>query len=284
MQCTTISGQVTQTQAGFSAMYLVADEQVDFMHMAWLTMSAPELDLDLLYWNGTIWKIVMIASGEDFSETISFAGNVGNYAWRIRCDNCSTVGNVRYSLTYAQPELASNLIAQCSRCSGCCDCSTAHVCYQCGPEDGIITDFVCYPDATFVVPAAVGMTMGIAVLLSIWMAVKYRRMNQNKNTNDATVFAGLHRALVVSATVFAVIAVIFLTLSVVYSPQVGVNPDCDDCNTMVNAFWGLFAASLVFLGVTGFLYRSMTTSSKQSGTRGAGDTGGPAYVSLNNDQ
>jgi hypothetical protein len=52
------------TPAAYSGVYEVTDTDPNFVHMGWLSMATAVLDLDLLYWNGSIWTVVMVASGE----------------------------------------------------------------------------------------------------------------------------------------------------------------------------------------------------------------------------
>jgi len=252
--------------------------------MGWLTMDSPELDLDLLYWNGTMWVVVMVSSGEQSSLSASYEGEAGSYAWRIRCDNCSDA-MVMYSLTFILPPAvqseaggggttpaSSNSV--CSRCSGCCACSTAHVCYQCGPADDIITNYQCYPDATVAVPAAAAIAAGVILVLLAWNVVKYLKLKHSPQ--DQTAYAEMKRARTAAGVMLAVGAAVFLTLAVVWHPVVGVDTGCTDCVTMDHAFWALFAVNAVGVFVVAFM---MHSDKRKDGPQEQGDQ---HYVSLTN--
>jgi len=242
--------------------YEVTDQWPDFVHMGWLTMDAPELDLDLLYYNGTMWVVVMVSSGEVQMLSASYEGDIGMYAWRIRCDNCSADSDVMYSLAHVLPTVnaAEPGDLMCTRCEDCCDCSAAHVCYQCGPDDITVTDYQCYPNASVAVPVAVCFTLSVLVILAIWNAVKTR---QYKSDPSQRMLASMRHARMASAVVLALGAVVFLTLGVVWHPIMGVDQNCDDCVTMDNTFWALFALNTIGVLVFAWLLRSDKSSQGQ---------------------
>jgi len=261
--CTNFQGTVSaDTPAGFSDMYEVTDQQPNFVHMGWLTMDAPELDLDLLYFNGSLWVVVMVSSGEVSALSSSYEGDVGSYAWRVRCDNCSDAGVV-WTLTHVQPAAASASDGVCSRCSGCCDCTMAHVCYSCGPDDITITNYRCYPDASVAVPVAVSITAFVMLIVIIWNCVKYRQ--HTSAPQDLTFYAEMKRARTAAAVLMGAGMVVFLTLAVVWHPVVGVDPDCTDCVKMDNAFWALFAANAVGLCVVAWVQHTDSRARKNVG-------------------
>jgi len=186
------------------------------------------------------------------------------------------------TLVYAQPELAApTAMAQCGRCSECCDCTTGHVCYSCGPDDGIITDYRCYPDASFVIPVSVGITVTLAIIFLIWLAYRYHQARDSNATQQT--FESMHHSVSVNAIYFTLTSTIFFVLGFVWHPVWGVDTGCDDCHTMDHAFWALFACMLTCLIIVGLVHRNAKRAQMVKQPQFVAEAGNTAYVPLNHD-